>query len=113
MNAGIHHVMKLTWITLASTLLCAQVAIGADAPAATSAAAPSAVSKDTREKMAALHEKMAACLRSDKPIAECRNEMMKSCRESIGAQACPMAGFGGGMGAGMGPGRQGRADFAG
>ena len=104
--------LRLTWITLASTLLCGQVAFGADAPAGTSAT-PSAASKETREQMAALHEKMAACLRSDKPIAECRNEMMKSCRESIGAQACPMAGFGGGMGAGMGPGRQGRADFAG
>ncbi len=32
-------------------------------------------SKEQREKMAEAHEKIAACLRSDKPIEECHAEM--------------------------------------
>jgi hypothetical protein len=31
--------------------------------------------KEQREKMAEAHEKIAACLRSDKPIEECHAEM--------------------------------------
>ena len=34
-------------------------------------------SKEMREQMAAAHEKIAACLRSDKPIDECHAEMRK------------------------------------
>jgi hypothetical protein len=30
-----------------------------------------------REKMAEAHEKIAACLRSDRPIDECHDEMKK------------------------------------
>jgi hypothetical protein len=52
--------------------------------------------------MAALHEQMAACLRSDKSIADCQTEMMKSCRDTMGTQACPMMGMGHGMGMGNG-----------
>lgn len=33
--------------------------------------------KEQREKMAAAHEKFAACLRSDRPFADCHAEMMK------------------------------------
>jgi hypothetical protein len=47
-------------------------------------------SKEVREKMATLHEQMAACLRSDKPLAACRAEMMKNCHNTIGTQGCPM-----------------------
>jgi hypothetical protein len=47
--------------------------------------------------MAALHEKMAACLRSDKALAECRDEMQKNCRDMMGEQGCPMMGKGMGM----------------
>ena len=36
-----------------------------------------APSKEMRAKMAAAHEQMAACLKSDKPIKECHEEMMK------------------------------------
>jgi hypothetical protein len=32
-------------------------------------------SKEDRTKMAEAHEKMAACLKSDKPMKECREEM--------------------------------------
>lgn len=40
--------------------------------------------------MAAMHEKMAACLRSDKTMAECRTEMIKNCRDTLGPDECPM-----------------------
>jgi hypothetical protein len=33
-------------------------------------------SKEAREHMAEMHEKMALCLRSDRSMSECRNEMM-------------------------------------
>ena len=33
---------------------------------------------EMRQKMAGAHEQMAACLRSDRPIAECHEEMMKN-----------------------------------
>jgi hypothetical protein len=57
-------------------------------------AAPFAPSKEVREQMATLHERMAACLRSDKTFTACRDEMQKSCREMMGEQACPMMGMG-------------------
>ncbi len=46
--------------------------------------------KEQREKMAQLHEKMAACLRTDKPVHECHEEMMKACQEQMGQDGCPM-----------------------
>lgn len=57
-------------------------------------AAPPAMTKETREKMATLHEQMAACLRSDKALADCHAEMKKSCHDSLGDQGCPMMGMG-------------------
>lgn len=56
-------------------------------------AAPPAPTKEMREHMAAVHEKMAACLRSDQAIAACRDEMQKNCQEMMG-QGCPMKGMG-------------------
>ena len=47
-------------------------------------------SKERREQMAVLHEKMAACLRSDKDLAACREEMRNNCRDMMGDQGCPM-----------------------
>ena len=47
------------------------------------------LTKETREKMAAVHEQIAACLRSDKPVAECRAEMAKSHSELMQASGCP------------------------
>ena len=34
-------------------------------------------SKEMRATMASVHEQLAACLRSDRPMAECHEEMMK------------------------------------
>lgn len=36
-------------------------------------------SKDMRQEMAQAHEKMAQCLKSDKNMNECRQEMQESC----------------------------------
>ena len=47
---------------------------------------------EQRGKMADLHEKMAACLRSTRPISECHDEMMKGCQETMGTGGCPMMG---------------------
>jgi hypothetical protein len=55
--------------------------------------APPEPSKEMRAKMASLHERMAACLRSDKSFVECRSEMMKSCQELLGEHGCPMMGM--------------------
>src|SRR5579859_371038 len=49
-----------------------------------------ALTKEQRESMAAIHEQMAACLRSDKPLAECHKEAMKKCQETMGKDGCPM-----------------------
>jgi hypothetical protein len=87
------------------TLLGAGAALAAEP---SSAAAPSPAqtepSRPQREQMAKLHEQMAACLRSDKPMAQCREEMMKSCHEAMGRPGCAMMGMGMGPGRGMGSG---------
>ena len=68
---------------------------------------PPAPTAEQRQKMADVHQKMAECLRSDRPIADCRSEMASACHDMLGAGACPMMGKGhGGMGPGMmGPGK--------
>lgn len=50
------------------------------------------VSKEERQKMADMHSKMASCLKSDRPMSECRNEMMSSCQKMMGEDGCPMMG---------------------
>lgn len=47
------------------------------------------MTKEQREKMATLHDKMAACLRSEKAMSDCHQEMKKSCTE-MGEESCPM-----------------------
>ena len=72
-------------------------------PPATGVAAPSPA---MREKMAQIHEKMAACLRSNRSIADCHQEMMNQCHQALGDQACRMMQGGGMMnGRGMMKGR--------
>jgi hypothetical protein len=68
------------------------------------AAPPPAPTAEQRQQMADIHQKMADCLRSDRPIAECRKEMATACHDTLGATACPMMGQGAG---GMGPGMMG------
>jgi hypothetical protein len=94
--------MKVTYHAkpIALVLMIASLCIGSSsvwaadaAPAKTATPAKEAAppSKEMREKMALAHEKMAACLRSDHSIADCRQEMMKGCQE-MGEHACGMMG---------------------
>jgi hypothetical protein len=59
---------------------------------------------EQRRQMADAHEKMAACLRSERPLADCREELMKSCQQAMGTSTCPMMG---GMGPKRHPGKRG------
>ena len=79
---------------------------------------------EMHEKMAAAHQKMVACLKSDKTVQQCRDEMRKECPMAKSGQcpwmdgSCPMMGgqqgrrprrgtgrgMGRGRGMGMGPG---------
>lgn len=92
-----------TATALIRPLLAVLLIIGAGAatadepPSAPSAATPSAAaapSKEMRATMAAAHERMAECLRSDRAVADCRSEMQATCRSMMGGQGqgCPMAG---------------------
>jgi len=69
--------------SLALILGSASVVFAAEPPPAP-ATGPS---KEMREKMAAYHEQLAACLRSDKPIAECHKEAMKHHQEMMGGMS--------------------------
>lgn len=93
------------WIGLMAALVLAWA--GPARAAEPEKAPPAAPTAEQRQKMAEVHEKMAECLRSDRPIGECRREMMKACHDTLGADSCPMMGKGpGGMGPGMmGPGK--------
>ena len=51
---------------------------------------------DKMEKMAAMHTKMAECLRSDKPMSECHEMMKKECPMAKEGH-CPMMEGGKGM----------------
>jgi hypothetical protein len=97
-------------LRLVPVLAVALVGFCALAPAFAADAEKSAASepsKEDRAEMAAIHEKMAECLRSERPFSECRSEMRKSCHDRMGGRACPMmsddggAGHGHGMGPGM------------
>jgi hypothetical protein len=48
------------------------------------------MTSEQRQKMADAHEKMAICLRSDKPVSSCREEMKKACQEGMGKEECSM-----------------------
>lgn len=50
------------------------------------------ITQEHREKLAVIHEKMAACLRSAKPISDCRTEMHEHCMTMMGRESCPMMG---------------------
>ena len=87
---------------VAVALLGTGVVWAADSPTTAGSASKPPVSKETREKMAVIHEQMAACLRSDKTLSECHAEMMKSCHDNVGVHGCPMMGHGHGKdGGGM------------
>lgn len=84
------------------------IALGSGASAANppTVATPSTPTKAMRQKMATLHEQMAACLVSDKPVSECRTEMVKHCQDMMGSRGCSRMMRSGGM-MGMGRGMMG------
>ena len=89
-------------LTGAMVLAGAATAWATDPPPATMA--PTA---EMRAQMATIHDQMAACLRSEKPVSDCHAEMMKSCRAiSPAGQGCQMGA--GAMGPGKGTGPHGR-----
>lgn len=99
--------MKTFKITFVTTILAAAVAFGADAKTKAATPAANGPSKEKREEMAATHEKLAACLRTDAPMETC-HEIMKAAHEGkmcdgncpmmaahkgeMGDESCPMAG---------------------
>jgi hypothetical protein len=83
-------------IGIAVLLLSGASAWAADAPTSTSSAREP--SQELREKMATVHEQMAACLRSEKSFAECRSQMQSNCRQNADGQTCPLMGLGRGRG---------------
>lgn len=83
------------------------IALGAGAAAAQEAVKPEGGTPTTEQRsaMAQVHQEMADCLRSERPIDECRAQMQSRCRAMMGPEGCPMMmGRGRGM---MGGGRMG------
>jgi len=77
-----HAFLRLFRVPFAALLLCCAIT-------AVAQQSPPAPSKETRENMASAFDQMATCLRSDKEISECRQQMQQSCAK-LGKQGCPM-----------------------
>lgn len=89
--------MKTILATLALTLIIGSSAFAKDAKSPHGKMTMKEPTTEQRQKMATMHDKMATCLRSDKPVSDCRNEMMQGCEEAMGKGACPMMGHMHGM----------------
>jgi hypothetical protein len=77
------------WLVFAASglaLLAGGIA-SAEYPAKNAQRDPSA---EQRQQMAEIHRKMADCLASTRPLAECRAEMHASCQAAMGKDGCPM-----------------------
>ena len=72
-------------------LMCAAAALANSALAAEAKKAPE-ITSEQRQKMAGIHDKMASCLRSERPVSECHEEMKKGCGDTMGKDGCPMMG---------------------
>jgi hypothetical protein len=77
-----------SWLGLIAGFALASAAFAGDPEKATSPEP----SPEARQQMAAIHQKMADCLKSSRPIAECKAEMRKSCHELKGDHGCSMMG---------------------
>jgi hypothetical protein len=44
-------------------------------------------------EMAEVHQRMAVCLKSDRPMTECRADVRKNCRDLMGTDHCPIMGW--------------------
>lgn len=81
-------------LACAFTVSTASLALAADKKAK---AAPAdkkphmEMTAEQRQKMADVHEKMAACLKTDKSIEDCHKEMAGSYKDMMGGkESCPM-----------------------
>ena len=86
MNVRVSRVQAVSLTATLALILSASVAVSAEP--ASQGHPPT--SKEQREKMATIHEQMAACLRSDKSVADCHKEAMKSCQDAMGKDWCSM-----------------------
>ena len=96
--------MKVIMVLACFTILSGVTVFGAETVGKTAETKnPHQLTTDQRKAMADLHEKFATCLRSDRAVFECRQEMMKGCEEAMGNEGCPMMGrmMRGKMGRGM------------
>jgi len=73
-NPGRMSSIRAAYLACGAVLLCSAGSALATEPPPDARPPPT---KEMREKMAEAHEKMAACLRSDRPIDECHDEMKK------------------------------------
>lgn len=89
MSVQYKSVISLVLSGVLFSTLCVHLAFAGDAP-------PASPTKEMRQQMAQAHEKMAACLRSDREFSECRQEMMQSCAGQSSTYGCGMM-----MGQGM------------
>ena len=86
MNVRLSPAQAVSLTATLALILGAGAAISAD-PASQS---HPTMSKEQREKMATIHDQIAACLRSDKSVADCHKEAMKSCQDAMGKDWCSM-----------------------
>jgi hypothetical protein len=82
--------MKKVSLLLSVVALLGNVALAADTPPKHGKMPEP--TKEQRQKMADLHEKMAKCLKSDSSMADCHKEMMQGCKDTMGKDGCPMMG---------------------
>ena len=66
--------IRAAYLACGAVLMCSAGSVLATEPTHDTRPPPT---KEMREKMADAHEKIAACLRSDRPIDECHDEMKK------------------------------------
>lgn len=79
-------------LILASAMVIVVVAAAGSVFAADKKMGMMEMTPEQRSDMATMHEKMATCLRSEKPMAECHKEMKASCHDKMGMEGCPMMG---------------------
>lgn len=79
-------------LALSVLLISTGAAFGQGKPADPDAKAPArpTLTQEEREQMAKHHEAMAACLRSDKDIKVCHEEMAAQCKAESEGGMCPM-----------------------
>lgn len=92
--------MKQIFLISCAVLAFGSVGAAAEHDHSSAAMTHPEMTKDQRAQMATVHEQMAACLRSDKTMSACHDEMKTACSAKNGENGCPMM-MDGMMGNGM------------